>query len=202
MTPRFLSLALLLTSLGAAAVVSGCSDPGPVMGTGGAPSSGGSTGSGGEAPGSGGTTADPTVPTDISQAGIEAFLAAGSYKSAPWVFDSAIREVGPGGHGRVRVYYNPTTVESIAAGNNDINADPGNPVDSMAVKELYDSSDTQIGTAVMLRTGLAGTQSDWLYYCASTDQAACEDTTPGPIYNNGGQCRFCHGGTFIAEMVP
>lgn len=194
MTKRILPVSLLLVSLASAALTAACSDGGMPSGTGGA------SGSGGSAPASGGSgSGDTTVPTDTTQAGLEAFLAAGSYKSAPWVFDAAIRTTTP--HGDVRVYFNPTAVASIQAGTNTLTA-PGNPLDTMVIKELY-ADGAQIGTAIMMRVDTTGTQStDWLYYCASSDQAACADDGAGPIITGGGQCRFCHGGFIITELPP
>jgi len=204
MSARIFSTTLLAFSLIGAAFTAACSDPAPPTGTGGATgsggvaASGGATGSGGET-GSGGA-ADPTIPTDTTQAGLEAFLAAGSYKSAPWVFDDVPRASNGGPHAQVRVYMNPTAIESIAAGNNVINADPGNTLGSMAVKELYDAEGTMTGAAIMLRTAMNDVMADWTYYCNSSVASTCGTDEAGPHYGTGiSECAFCHGGMFLAE---
>lgn len=202
---RLFSTSLVLTTATAAVLLAGCSDPATPGGTGGATGSGGGTasggtGSGGEATGSGGSTADTTVPSDTTEAGIAAFLAAGSYKSAPWVGDAAVRTPtsSTNVHGDVRVYYNPTAITSIENGQNEISHETGNSLNSMAVKELYDSTGTQIGTAVMLRVAETGADTDWLYSCSSTAGGCASMTDGGPFHGTGlDDCRFCHGGMFI-----
>lgn len=199
---RLFSTSLVLTSA-FAALLAGCSDPAAPGGTGGGTASGGSTGSGGEVAGSGGSTADTTVPSDTSEAGIEAFLAAGSYKSAPWIGDGAVRTPtsSTNVHGDVRVYYNPTAVTSRENGQNEVGHDTGNSLNSMAVKELYDTTGTQIGTAVMLRVADTGADADWLYYCSSTAGGCASASDGGPYYGTAlNECRFCHGGMFIGPL--
>jgi len=189
---RLLPATLLLASLAGGLATTACSDPAVSDG------SGGTTGSGG-------ASGDSTVPSDTSQAGIEAFLAAGTYKSAPWVFDATPRPSGgsTSPHGNVRVYLNPTAVASIEGGNNDFGDEPGNTVDSMAVKELYDTAGTQLGTAVMLRTAASGASADWIYYCSSTTSNCTGSTESGPTYGPGASdCSICHGGLFYAPVPP
>lgn len=195
---RLFSTSLVLTSLAAGALLAGCSDPAMSDGTGGTTGSGGETSSG-----SGGGTADTTVPTDTSQAGLEAFLAAGSYKNAPWIGDAAVRTptASTNVHGDVRVYYNPTAVTSRDNGQNEVGHETGNALNSMAVKELYDNTGTQIGIAAFLRTAENGNDNDWIYYCTSSAGGCASMTDGGPYYGPGlNECRFCHGGMFIGPL--
>jgi len=206
MIARVAFTALLSTSLLGAALSAGCSDPGPSTGSGGVTGSGGATGSSGGDTSSGGAAADTTVPSDFSQAGIEAFLAAGTYKSAPWVMDAAPRDkdglTSP--HGRVRVFYNPAAVTSRNGGFNDPGDDPGNAVNSMSIKELYDTADTYLGAAVMLRVAETGNSTDWVYYCASTAGGCTNGTDNGPFYFHSAMntCDTCHGGLFYGPLPP
>ena|GEM_PF-1490363 len=198
---KALPLSLLLLSFSGAAALAACSDPGTSTGTGGSSSSGGASGSGGQ-------SGDGTVPSDTSQAGIEAFLAAGTYKNAPWVGDAAPRAMmgSTSPHGHVQVFYNPAAVSSRNDGQNDYGDDPGNALGSMAVKELYSVGGELQGHAVMLRTAVSGPSNtnpnDWIYYCNSSTSTCTGQTESGPLYPNPTECRTCHGGTFIGPLPP
>jgi hypothetical protein len=151
-------------------------------------SSGGTGGAG-----SGGASATD-YPTDSSQAGIEAFLAAGSYTTSTWTSEtSAPREATSitSPHGRVRVWLNAVLEASHAAGEGSVG---GTPLDqnSMSVKELYDDADAIVGHAVILRTGTTSAESDTTYYCVGP-AARCAETSP--VYGAGAvDCAGCHGG--------
>jgi hypothetical protein len=207
---KALPLSLLLLSFCGASALAACSDPGTSDGTGG--TSSGGTSSGGASSGgasTGGGSGDPTVPTDTSQAGIEAFLAAGSYRNAPWVGDAAPRPMvgSTSPHGDVQVFSNPAAISSRSDGQNDYGDDPGNAVGSMAVKELYSVGGALQGHAVMLRTAVSGPSNtnpnDWLYYCKSSTSTCTGQTESGPTYGQGAMdCRVCHGGTFLSPVPP
>ena len=189
------SLALSLTlmcALGAAGTL-GCSDDGEGQdGTGG----GSNTGGGSD---------DGTFPSDTSEAGIKAFLETGSYKSAPWTGDSTVRvdpaDTVPGNiHGSVKVFYNPTATQSIAAGNNELNSETPNTQGSMAVKELYDDSGVLVGIAASLKTGAAKPRDNWTYYCESTNDGCTGSLVSEPIYGVGvSSCSNCHSGLFFPK---
>jgi len=203
---KALPLSLLLLSFSGAAALGACSDPGTPDGSGGASSGGASSGG---ATSSGGGSGDGTVPSDTSQAGIEAFLAAGSYKNAPWVGDAAPRAMvgSTSPHGNVQVFSNPAAISSRNDGQNDYGDEPGNALGSMAVKELYSVGGELQGKAVMLRTAVNGKSStnpnDWLYYCESSTSSCTGQTEAGPIYGQGAMdCRVCHGGTFLSPVPP
>ncbi len=206
--PRFAQMMIRVGILAATFSFFGCSDGMPAMGTGGTSTGGtgasntGGTDTGGSATGgetgTGGSTS--SIPSDTSEAGIDAFLAAETYKDAPWTAEPEVRP-DPGGtspHGSVRVFLNDTALAGIMAGKNDFNV--GTDVGSMAVKELYDDQGTLVGKAAMLRTTTGAGLADWLYHCKSTNHGCfTEDEMAPSVHGQGASdCRFCHAGMFIS----
>jgi hypothetical protein len=148
--------------------------------------------------GTGGTgtggAASNDFPTDTSQAGFDAFIAAELYKTSTWTPETsgpreATSVTSP--HGRVRVWLNAVVEASHAAGEGSVG---GEPLDqnSMAVKELYDDADSVIGHAVSLKTGTTIAESDTTYYCVGPSERC---GGPSPLYGAGAvDCAGCHGG--------
>lgn len=154
--------------------------------------SGGATGASGGATGSGGAADTSQLPSDTTQAGIEAFIAAGTYKS--WTHDAAPRTSPAPYHGNLlQVYFNDL---AVAAG------DQGEPVaGGMVVKELYDEGTSAlVGTAVSIRTE---GEKNWIYYCTNAGGNLCAvNGAPDPIYDaarNKG-CEICHGNQVLAHL--
>lgn len=164
-------------------------------GTGGASGSGGSAsgngGAGGAAAGGGASDS----PSDVTQAGIEAFLAANEYRNAGWVADepSPRDSISPP-HGRVRVWFNGT----LRAG---ATASP-RPSGSMIVKELYDAGTNVIGRAVMLRS--SATTNQWIYYCLANEDTRCSSGSMAntPSYSIGTGACSCHGAGTVITPIP
>ena len=197
--------------------LSGCGgDDGDTSGTGGSGSGGTSSGSagsssGGSSAGTGGTgsTALPnTVPQEMTAAAFTTFMDGAAYTMNGWVSETAApraaaNTVSP--HVRVRVWFNPTLVESVNAGNGvDLQA-PAHTVGSMSVKELYDDADALVGHAVSLKVedGKGGTS--WQYYCKGPN-GRCYSGSTGfdttPMFAKGDlQCGGCHGG-MVFTPVP
>ncbi len=181
--------------LGATAACSPDDGEEPMGGSGGGMASGGGTASGGEAASGGGGTTDPTqMPSDTSQAGIEAFITAGTYKN--WVHDPAPRGVSAilTTHGGwMQVYFNDVAAAAGSQGQPDAGA--------MIVKELYDmTSGAQIGTAVNIK--LEG-EKNWVFYCSSTPEEACQATEASPVYgttDSNVSCSSCHGNTVLSPL--
>jgi hypothetical protein len=210
---RFLTI-LLLTGLTTALVTAGCSSEDgddPDAGSGGDVGSGGETASGGAASGgaasggaaSGGDSGTMDYPTDSSLAGIEAFLEAESYKSAPWVGDPAPRDEELGNpHGpSLRTYFN--TAAATARENQGDDA----AINSMVVKETYDPDGLLIGKLVRLKTGEGTTINDWVNYCYVSDNGpyctgSVEDDNP--FYSTAEQnyCTICHGDSNFYSPLP
>ena len=144
------------------------------------------------------------TPADSSQAAIEAYLLAETYKQAPWVPQSAApreAESVVSIHGKVMVWQNDTQVASAIAamGSTSATAMTG----SMAVKDFYDNADMLIGQAVMLK--VAGDALKWVFYCKTTnaaDAARCNDEAANPFYGDeNSSCNQCHFGQ-VYSMVP
>ena len=160
--------------------------------TGGTTATGGTDGATGGAPGTGGSGPDPNeMPTDTSAAGIAAFLAAGTYQSAPWVGDAAPRmsDNSVNVHSdELRVFFN---TEAVAAKTNDASA-----MGTMIVKEMYEGG-ALVGHAVSLKTGSGNGMDDWTHYCnAPADSTICTGAVAEtmPVYGVGiSGCGFCHG---------
>jgi hypothetical protein len=205
-----------------AASLSACSDEPPApAGTGG---TGGSAGSGAGTAGSGAGTAGSATggsagttggsagaatggsagtgmvdyPTDSSQAGIEAFLAAASYLTPGmgWRPELTPSNGTSMPHLGVKRYFNETIIASKAAGN----APPGGPqhtTGSMAIKDILNGT-TVIGKAAMLRT-----MTNWVFYCTSTEEGRCYAASPAntPYYAPmTGSCG-CHGSGNIVSAA-
>jgi hypothetical protein len=159
--------------------------------TGGAAATGGTTGTGGT-DGSGGSVSANELPSDISEAGIAAFLTAGTYKATPWIGDAAPRasDNPVNIHGaEIRVFFNSAAAASVTR--NDNTSDMG----TMVVKELYDAG-AVVGHAVSIKTGAGNTMSDWTYYCsAPAGSTACTGGAAEETFFGEGltECGFCHG---------
>lgn len=147
-------------------------------------------------------------PTDTTQAGLEAFLASESYRSAPWIGDSAVRTTAEAwGHGNaLRVYFNTGAVQAKTA---ELNGEPmaSSMVGAMAVKEFYDDAGNLVGKATSIKTAEGMSFNDVTYYCTTTDPAStlCIGSAPEtmPIYGAGAsECGFCHGGTGFLSPMP
>ncbi len=202
--PRYITLlvasALLLT-------LSACSsDPeeptSPSGGSGGSTSAGKGGGGGTSSGGGGGAATDPTVPSSTTDVAVwDAFMTAKSYSS--WTSDPAPRAASgvSSPHGQVRVFFNPTLISSIAAGNGASTTAPPHTVNSMAVKELYDDAGTQVGTAASLKVDAASGGGSWVYYCKGPANR-CYGNSPDlttPLFGKGdSNCSFCHGGFVLA----
>ena len=155
-----------------------------------------SSGGGGAGGGTAGGTATDS-PSDATQAGLEAFLAAKSYRNAAWASDEAaphapVEATSP--HGRVQVWFNGTLRTAAAA------AQTPRPPGSMVVKELYDSGTNVVGHAVLLRSPA----NNWIYYCSSSEPSRCFPGAPAdqPTFaTTVGSCS-CHGAGTIITPIP
>ena len=169
-------------------------------GTGGssAGTAGSASGSGGAGGGAAGGTTD--APSDVSQAGIEAFLATNDYRDAGWVSDqpaphAAVEQSSP--HGRIQVWFNGTFRTAFAA------EQTPRPSGSMIVKELYDAGTNVIGHAVMVRS--MATTNQWIYYCVASEDGRCAAGSMAntPSYSLGTGVCSCHGsGNVVTRPVP
>ena len=148
------------------------------------------------------TSDPPIVPTDLSVQGLAAFLEQERYQQTGWTPESAAPRPQENGspHSTVRVWLNDVAVAGQAK-------DPENlPVDSMAVKELFEG-DTLVGVASVLKTTEGEAPNTWLYYCygpagrCSTNDP--EATKEDPIYGRGldVSCGFCHA-AIITSLNP
>jgi hypothetical protein len=199
----------LCTALFALASSAGCSSEsctencdGAGAGTGGSSggSAGAAAGAGGSAAGAGGSSAGAATdsPSDTTQAGIEAFLAAGSYKTSDWAAETAEpRASTDAAHARVRVWFNKTLRQSQADGDPVTMRDSG----SMVVKDLYDTGTNVIGQGVLLRSG-----TSWIYYCTASEAGRCYggQAAGQKIYTMSattGGCS-CHGAGSIITPIP
>lgn len=137
---------------------------------------------------------ETSVPTDTSAKGIAAFIESESYKQAPaWQAETdQPRDVDTAhGVGQARVWMNETAIAGQAE-------DPNNlPVDSMAVKELYEDGNL-VGIAAMLKTNAAAGPGSWLFFCYGPATRCAHDkpeyTPDDPLYALGLDegCGFCH----------
>jgi hypothetical protein len=172
---------------------------GSAAGTGGAAAGtgGSAAGTGGAAAGTGGSAGGGASdsPSDTTQAGIEAFIAAASFKSAPWLSGTAGPVDSTSVHSRNQIWYNQTMRQSFADGNTTMHT-----AGSMAIKEILMDS-TPVGHAAMLRTA-----TGWIYYCVSSEAGRCTSSSMPNTASYGttaGSCN-CHGGGTIVsqEMIP
>jgi hypothetical protein len=132
-------------------------------------------------------------PADSSNAGIEAFLAAQTYRGSGWEAETATPREGTSLHGRVRVFFNETLTASIVAGNGPLGNGMPHTQGSMVVKELYDASDAVIGQAVMLRT------DRYVFYCKASAAGLCSSTSmPDVVATN---CA-CHTNGVVVTPWP
>lgn len=122
---------------------------------------------------------------------LEAWLAAGSYKT--WAAETGVHpSTGPHG-GNVRTFVNDLALASLAAQNIE------HPQDSATVKELYaDGVDEIVGYAVSRKTTPASQGGDTWYWYERIDA-----TTYGGELGVG-LCTGCHGGgsDFILTPFP
>jgi hypothetical protein len=203
---------------------SGTSSGGTAMG--GASTGGSSSGSssGGSSSGGGGGTVGasgaasggvmgrpPDVPPGESQMDIANFVKSGAYKSAPWISETAAPRAGGLGsqhRSTVRVWENPTLVNSFKAGHDGLMGHPYPDQWSMAVKELYDDAGAAlVGTAVAFKTLTSPGSNAWIYYCVGPNircNSTPDPTEANPIYGNGmstsaSECGFCHGGLIFTK---
>jgi hypothetical protein len=156
--------------------------------TGGAPMGGAGSGTGGAATGGGGGGAID-YPTDTTQEGIVAFLAAESYKSAPWRAEAMPGNDAALPHLATNRFFNGTIIASKAAGNRTPTTQ--HTAGSMSVKEILDGT-TVVGKAAMLRTSAM----QWIYYCTATVGSRCGmGVADGATYYGTGAnpACACHG---------
>jgi len=169
---------------------------GSTAGSGG--SAGSASGGGGAGGGAAGGASD--APSDVTQAGIEAFLAAKDYRDAAWASDQPaphdqVEQSSP--HGRVQVWFNGTLRTAVAA------SQTPRPSGSMIVKELYDAGTNVVGHAVMVRS--MATTNQWIYYCVANEDSRCASGSMAntPSYSLGTGVCSCHGaGTVITPVPP
>ncbi len=168
---------------------------GSVTATGGAATGGAAQGGAGGGAASG---APGDGPTDLSKAGIAAFLQSKGYEG--WKFDADAPRDSEGlpTHGRVRVAINSTLEASIAAGA-DGDKSPF-AAGSMAVKELYGEGDALSGLAFIAKVAPENITTSWVYYCDGP-VAQCGLSSESVPYFAGastlGPCAFCHGNYFF-----
>jgi len=134
-------------------------------GAGGSAGSAGSAGASGSA-GSAGSGSGTMFPSDMTTAGIEAFLAAQTYRGAGWQAETEAPRDGTSLHARVRVFFNDTLTASLEADNGPLGNGMPHTTGSMVVKELY-TGDTMIGQAAMLRG------SNYVFYCKASEAGRC-----------------------------
>jgi hypothetical protein len=108
-------------------------------------------------------------------------------------------------HGRVRVYMNQTLLDSRAAGDGGIGAASLHPVGCMAIKEMYDESDTLVGAAVIWKDREGGYATGWTFHCwgpAGRCHVDSEDFTKDTPFHTQDDlnCSACHGGAFFSPL--
>ena len=134
-------------------------------------------------------------PADTSQAGLEAFFDALSYKGADWLPDAAAPADGGSLHATTQIWYNKTLRTSYAAGNGA--ATMPHQTGSMTVKEIYTGTEVT-GYAAMLRM-----ETSWIYYCKASTAGACSSSSMPDVASYSmtvGSCN-CHGaGTIVSQM--
>jgi hypothetical protein len=178
--------------------------------TGGSGGSGGDGGSGG----SGGKPASTGLPATDSADDIDDFLSFGSYRKAPWVSETASpREpaaINTSPHQRVQVWMNPQLVDSLRAGHDGLKDSATGmthpPLDkgSMAIKELWDESGTQltrVGSAAIWKVADGDAAKGWAYFCRGPAARCASKDGTNPVYGHGTSvsCGFCHGGLIFTK---
>lgn len=113
------------------------------------------------------------------------FLQKGEYKSFPVIEKAPHPSNGP--HDDVKVFYNKTVADSLAAGNTE------HPVGSMMVKEQYKPGmDKNYGWSVSIKTQDKGDNGNgWFWYevTSTTDATKLFPAKPG---NGVPECTGCH----------
>jgi hypothetical protein len=140
------------------------------------------------------------VPTDTTSAGFETFLGtATNYQGAGWVPESAAAREGDDGspHGRVRVFFNQTMLDSLAADNGPLGNRMPHTEGSMVVKEMYDAGTTVIGRAAILRSGGA-----YILHCASSEAGTCYSSYVANEIAHGASNCACHTNGVIITPPP
>ncbi len=133
--------------------------------------------------------------TKDSQALLE-YLNAGGYKGFP-LSDERHPSTGP--HDEVRVFYNQTVADSLAAGNTE------HPAGSMIVKEQYKAGDEEpYGWSVSIKTHKEGMSGDGWYWVEFLDRNDIANIFPDPPGNGAPACAGCHtlGKDLIRSTVP
>jgi hypothetical protein len=139
----------------------------------------------------GGEEPSPTLDGfDTSEAGIAAFLKERRYQG--WLAEPAVHASPI--HGRVRVFFNDTAVQSLRAGN------ATHPPSTLLVKELYSSDDARLtGHALEVKVEAGAGKDTWLFY-----EAGLNDS-PAPYYGRGHPtCHGCHeaGKDYVTSALP
>jgi hypothetical protein len=142
------------------------------------------TACGGEEPSS------PLEGFDTSERGIAAFVRERHYQG--WLAEPAVHPSPI--HGKVRVFFNDTAVQSLRAGNDT------HPVGTLLVKELYASDGAQlIGHALEVKVEAGAGKDTWLFF-----EAELKDN-PAPYYGRGHPtCHGCHeaGKDYVTSALP
>lgn len=127
---------------------------------------------------------------DTSEAGITAFVRDRRYQgwlAEPEVHTSPI-------HGRVRVFFNGTAVESLRAGHDT------HPPGTVLVKELYSGDGARLtGHALEVKVEAGSGKDTWLFF-----EAGLNDS-PAPYYGRGHPtCHGCHsaGKDYVTSPLP
>lgn len=139
----------------------------------------------------GGEAPPPTLDGfDASEAGIAAFVKERRYQG--WLAEPAVH--GSPIHGRVRVFFNDSAVQSLREGRDT------HPVGTVLVKELYASDDTRLtGHALEVKVEAGAGKDTWVFYEASLNDS------PAPYYGRGHPtCHGCHeaGKDYVTSPLP
>jgi hypothetical protein len=139
----------------------------------------------------GGEERPPTLEGfDTSEAGIAAFVQERRYQG--WLAEPSVHPSPI--HGRVRVFFNDTAVQSLRAGNDT------HPLGTILVKELYSSDGTRLtGHAVEAKVEAGAGKDTWLFFEADLGQS------PAPYYGRGHPtCHGCHsaGRDYVTSALP
>jgi hypothetical protein len=127
---------------------------------------------------------------DPSEAGIAAFVKERRYQG--WLAEPSVHASPI--HGRVRVFFNDTAVQSLQAGRDT------HSVGTVLVKELYSSDATRLtGHALEVKVEAGAGKDTWVFY-----EAALNDS-PAPYYGRGHPtCHGCHeaGKDYVTSTLP
>ncbi len=128
---------------------------------------------------------------DTSEAGVIAFVKERRYQD--WLAEPAVHD-SRGPHGKVRVFFNPTAVQSLSAGNDT------HPVGTILVKELYSSDGARLeGHALDVKVKAGSGKDTWLFF-----EGALPDYK-NPYYGRGHDtCHGCHepGKDYVTTALP